>query len=100
MQFLGVDLGWRNKPTGLASLALDDKAVRLTSFERRTGLKEVLAWVDAMAGSRPALVAVDAPTIIPNATGMRVPDRLAHRHFGRYHAGSYPANQGSVFAPL
>jgi predicted RNase H-like nuclease len=30
-----------------------------------------------------ALIAVDAPTLIPNATGARVPDRLTHKYFGR-----------------
>lgn len=42
--------------------------------------------------------AVDAPTIIPNATGMRLPDKLSHKHFGRYHAGCYPANLNRPFA--
>ncbi|MGG6270323.1 DUF429 domain-containing protein [Leptolyngbya sp. AN03gr2] len=36
--------------------------------------------------------------MIPNQTGMRLPDRLAHKHFGRYHAGCYPANLGLPFA--
>ncbi len=44
------------------------------------------------------MIAVDAPTLIPNATGMRLPDKLAHKHFGRYHAGCYPANLGRPFA--
>jgi predicted RNase H-like nuclease len=44
------------------------------------------------------VVAVDAPTLISNATGMRLCDRLTHKHFGRYHAGCYPANLGLAFA--
>jgi predicted RNase H-like nuclease len=44
------------------------------------------------------MIAVDAPTLIPNAAGMRLPDKLAHKHFGRYHAGCYPANLGRPFA--
>jgi predicted RNase H-like nuclease len=43
-------------------------------------------------------VAVDAPTQITNDTGMRSCDRKAHQHFGRYHAGCYPANLNSSFA--
>ncbi|MCU0569364.1 MAG: DUF429 domain-containing protein [Oculatellaceae cyanobacterium Prado106] len=43
-------------------------------------------------------IAVDAPTLISNPTGMRLPDRLAHQYFGRYHAGCYPANLASPFA--
>jgi predicted RNase H-like nuclease len=59
----------------------------------------VLDWVDQVAPSDiPALVAVDAPTLIPNETGMRLCDRLAHRHFGKYDAGCYPANRSRPFA--
>jgi predicted RNase H-like nuclease len=29
---------------------------------------------------------------------MRLCDRLTHKHFGRYHAGCYPANLGLAFA--
>ncbi|HEY9888380.1 MAG TPA: DUF429 domain-containing protein, partial [Candidatus Obscuribacterales bacterium] len=39
-----------------------------------------------------------APTLIPNETGMRPCDRLAHRYFGKYDAGCYPANRGLAFA--
>lgn len=44
------------------------------------------------------MIAIDAPTVIPNPTGMRLPDRLAHKYFGKYDAGCYPANQGRPFA--
>jgi predicted RNase H-like nuclease len=44
------------------------------------------------------MIAVDAPTLIPNATGMRFPDKLTHQHFRHYHAGCYPANLGRPFA--
>ncbi len=48
--------------------------------------------------SDPAMIAVDAPTLIPNATGTRLPDKLTHKYFGRYHAGCYPANLSLAFA--
>ncbi|PZD71809.1 hypothetical protein C1752_04517 [Acaryochloris thomasi RCC1774] len=44
------------------------------------------------------MVAVDAPTQITNPVGMRGCDRKAHKYFGRYHAGCYPANLNSSFA--
>ncbi|MGB0563808.1 MAG: DUF429 domain-containing protein [Spirulinaceae cyanobacterium] len=60
---------------------------------------DIWQWLDSQVPEDvPGLVAVDAPTLIPNATGSRLCDRLAHRHFGRYHAGAYPANQGLPFA--
>jgi predicted RNase H-like nuclease len=40
------------------------------------------------------LIGVDAPLVIRNQEGMREADKLMHRHFGRFHAGAYPANLG------
>jgi pyridoxamine 5'-phosphate oxidase len=42
-------------------------------------------------------IGIDAPIVIPNATGMRVADRLAHSLYGRYHAGAYPASRARRF---
>ncbi|MGQ9865863.1 MAG: DUF429 domain-containing protein, partial [Pseudanabaenaceae cyanobacterium] len=96
MKFVGVDLGWQSQPSGFCLLTLQGDRLRLTTLTRYAHHHEVLAAIGAIEG--PALVAVDAPTLIPNATGMRLPDRLAHRDFGKYHAGAYPANQSRPFA--
>ncbi|HTM50383.1 MAG TPA: DUF429 domain-containing protein [Bryobacteraceae bacterium] len=98
MRFLGIDFGWQGKPSGLASLDWNGRGLRLVSMERRTTLDDVLAWVDRESLGGPSLVAVDAPTVIRNAAGMRTADRLMHTHFGRYHAGCYPANLGRPYA--
>ncbi len=42
-------------------------------------------------------IGIDAPTVIPNATGMRIADRLAHSLYGKYHAGAYPASRARSF---
>jgi predicted RNase H-like nuclease len=86
MRFLGIDFGWQGKPSGVAAL---DARGKLISMERRTGLNEILGWVEQYGD---AAIAIDAPIVIPNQTGMRPADKLMHRHFGRYHAGCYPAN--------
>lgn len=99
MIFLGIDLGWQTGPSGVCCLNLDDMGLSLIALDRLVTHAEVLTWVSQQALTGPAMVSVDAPTVIPNATGMRVPDRLAHRYFGKYHAGCYPANQASAFAP-
>lgn len=99
MKFLGIDLGWVSGPSGLCCLALVGNRLVLQALERKSTLDEVLVWVDSVAGeATPAIIAVDAPTLIPNETGMRSPDRLAHKYFGKYHAGCYPANLGRPFA--
>lgn len=100
MKFIGIDFGWRTQPSGLCCLSRQpDGSLQLTQLNRLNGLDSILNWVDqAIAPEESGVVAVDAPTLIPNPTGMRLPDRLAHRHFGKYHAGCYPANLGSPFA--
>ncbi|NEO83577.1 MAG: DUF429 domain-containing protein [Spirulina sp. SIO3F2] len=99
MKFIGVDLGWTSGATGLCCLQLVGSNLELASLTTHTPLPEVWQWFDQqILPTEPGLVAVDAPTLIPNATGSRLCDRLAHKHFGRYHAGAYPANQGLPFA--
>ncbi|GAP95447.1 DUF429 domain-containing protein [Leptolyngbya sp. NIES-2104] len=97
MKCLGIDLGWSTNPSGLCCLELENGVLTLRDLRRESSIDEVLSWIDQHAPDS-AIVAVDAPTIIPNQTGMRLPDRLAHKHFGRYHAGCYPANLGLPFA--
>ncbi len=99
MRFLGIDLGWQSGASGLCCLEWVNQALVLVDLRRLDTKPEVLAWVDAQAPpGHPAMIAIDAPTVIPNAMGMRWPDRLAHRYFGKYDAGCYPANQGRPFA--
>jgi predicted RNase H-like nuclease len=94
MKFLGIDFGWQGKPSGLAALEWNGQHLRLLTMERLTGLDDILDWIDQQSQSGPAVVAVDAPTVIANAAGMRDADKLMHRLFGKYHAGCYPANLG------
>jgi predicted RNase H-like nuclease len=99
MKCLGVDLGWSSGASGLCCLEWYGEKLRLLDLQCILQLDDILAWIDGHApASEPAIVAVDAPTLIPNAAGMRVPDRLAHKYFGRYHAGCYPANLSRPFA--
>ncbi|MBE7384040.1 MAG: DUF429 domain-containing protein [Leptolyngbya sp. SIO1E4] len=99
MRFLGIDLGWQSGGSGLCCLEATSMGLKLVSLGHCDSREAVLAWVEAqVAADAPALIAVDAPTLIPNATGMRLCDRLAHRYFGKYDAGCYPANQGRPFA--
>ena len=98
-RFLGVDLGWQSGPTGLCCLQLEGESLRLIALDRLQPVNDILTWIAQwVESSTSAVVAVDAPTLIPNETGMRLPDRLAHKYFGRYDAGCYPANRGRPFA--
>ncbi|MBD2084469.1 DUF429 domain-containing protein [Trichocoleus sp. ST-U3] len=99
MKFLGIDLGWRSQPSGLCCLAWEDGQLHLLDLDRLETIEEILNWIDTWApAAEPAMIAVDAPTLIPNTTGTRLPDKLTHKYFGRYHAGCYPENLGLPFA--
>ncbi|MEH2444024.1 DUF429 domain-containing protein [Nostoc sp.] len=99
MKFIGVDLGWRSQPSGLCSLEWIDGQLQLLDLDRKEAIADILTWIDqSVQPKEPAIIAVDAPTLIPNATGSRLPDKLSHKYFGKYHAGCYPANQNLPFA--
>ena len=99
MKFIGVDLGWTSGASGLCCLGLAGDKLKIvemvTLLEIDTILDRIDRWVPH---NLPALVAVDAPTIINNQTGMRLADKLTHKHYGRYHAGCYPANLNLAFS--
>ncbi|MBW4665205.1 MAG: DUF429 domain-containing protein [Chroococcus sp. CMT-3BRIN-NPC107] len=99
MKFIGIDLGWKSQPSGLCCLELVDGELYLLNLDRIEAIFDVLFWLDNWVQPQDkAICAVDAPTIIPNFTGSRLPDKLTHKYFGRYHAGCYPANLGLAFA--
>lgn len=100
MKFLGIDLGWKSQPSGLCYLELINGKLELQDLDRKDAIADILVWIDnCVKAEESAIIAVDAPTLIPNATGSRLPDKLTHKYFGKYHAGCYPANLGLAFAP-
>jgi predicted RNase H-like nuclease len=99
MKFLGIDLGWSSGASGLCCLEWSHRCLHLLNLDRQQATTDILNWIDHWASpTEPAMIAVDAPTLIPNTTGMRLPDKLTHQHFRHYHAGCYPANLGRPFA--
>ena len=101
MLFLGIDLGWYGKPSGVAALRLrSDARLYISALDRITGVTAILGWIDRTAGSGPAMIAIDAPTIIPNESGSRTAEKLVNAIYRRYHAGCHAANQGRPFASL
>jgi predicted RNase H-like nuclease len=99
MKFLGIDLGWKSQSSGLCCLEWQNNQLQLLDLDRKDSIADILLWIDnAVQPDEPAIIAVDAPTLIPNATGSRLPDKLTHKYFGKYHAGCYPANLNLPFA--
>ncbi len=96
--FLGVDLGWYGKPSGLASIGMSGKGLYLRSLTRLEHSDEILDWIQTEAGDGSAVVAVDAPLVIRNRTGIRDAERAMNQEFRRFHAGCHAANLGRPFA--
>jgi len=96
--FIGVDLGWYGKPSGLASIGLIGPGLELRNFTRLEDTDEILRWIQVEAGSGSSVVAVDAPLVIQNQTGIRPAERGLNRDFRRFHAGCHAANLGRPFA--
>jgi predicted RNase H-like nuclease len=92
-RFIGVDLAWspRNNSAAVA-LEADGNASRCVAHAERLGDDaQVVAFIGEAAGHGAALVAIDAPLIVPNDEGARPVDRQITSVFGRYGAGCYPA---------
>jgi len=96
--FLGIDLGWYGKPTGLASLTWQRGELRMGNIARLESQDEIVAWIESEARGGNAIAAIDAPTVICNPTGIRPAERGLNRDFRRFHAGCHAANLGRPFA--
>lgn len=96
--FIGVDLGWYGKPSGVASIGLNRAGLYLRNVTRLEDTDEILRWIQAEAGSGASVVAVDAPLVIRNQTGIRPAERGLNHDFRRFHAGCHAANLGRPFA--
>lgn len=93
--YIGLDLAWSaaNK-TGAAVLRGGPAGAELAEGPALLGpMDEIIAYIGRHAGEGPALVAVDAPLLVPNATGRRPAEAELARVFGPYEAGAHPANR-------
>ena len=96
--FLGIDLGWYGKPSGLASIRVSQEGLYLQNLTRLEKSMEILTWIQDQTGNGNAVVGVDAPLIIRNQGGIRDAERELNREFRRFHAGCHAANLGRPFA--
>ena len=92
---IGLDLAWSPRnPTGAAVIRGDARGGALIETALLGDLAAIVAYVARHAGDGPALVAVDAPLRVPNATGRRPAEALLGQVFRAYDAGAHPANRG------
>lgn len=102
MVFVGVDLAWseRNTSGGVVLRETAPGRAEAATWETALGSDEkIVHFVAEAAGDEPAVVAVDAPLVVPNEWGARPCDRLVTQRFGRYQAGARPAYRRSPSFP-
>ena len=87
--FVGVDLGWTTGGTGLA--VVDDSGALVASTRVQTD-DEIVEWIARLPGSL-VVAGIDAPLIVPNETGQRLPENLIGRAFGAFGASAHVTNR-------
>jgi predicted RNase H-like nuclease len=85
---VGIDLAWsdRNPSAGCAL----DGAGRVVDETPLRDDDEIVAWVTDIDAE---VVAIDAPLLVPNETGMRPCERQIHAAYGSRGGGAHPANR-------
>ncbi len=92
MHFVGIDLAWGEKrPTGVAVLDTRGRLVHVSAQSTDESIVAALAPY-----SKAALVAIDAPLVVTNATGNRPCEAALNRDFARFDAGAHPSNTGKA----
>lgn len=92
---IGIDLAWSARnDTGIAALhwSESDRAARLIDCRLARSDEDILAAVKSVDNPH-IVVAIDAPTVVPNIEGRRPADSKISAAFQRFRAGAYPANR-------
>ena len=91
MFYVGIDLAWGERQrTGLAVLDAEGQLVHLSSVHTDEEIEDALTPFTEGA----CIVGIDAPLIVPNATGSRIAEQELNRDFHRFEAGAHPTNTG------
>ncbi len=96
-QYFGIDLAWgegsATKPANETGLVHIDGAGQVVNAGWARGIREVADWVLQLA--KPGdVVAVDAPLVVYNATGMRECEREVGQRYGRWKVSANASNLG------
>jgi predicted RNase H-like nuclease/ppGpp synthetase/RelA/SpoT-type nucleotidyltranferase len=88
MYFIGLDLAWgEKKQTGIAVVEPDGRLVHVGAAHDDADIEAAIA--PYVGGD--CLVAIDAPLIVPNPTGLRPCEKALNADFQKFEAGARPA---------
>ncbi|HUP22974.1 MAG TPA: DUF429 domain-containing protein [Thermoanaerobaculia bacterium] len=95
MRFLGIDLAWgegsAEKQAAETGVAAVDETGQVVAAGWTRGIAETLAWV-ADEAREDALLFVDAPLIVDNASGQRLCERHTGQRYGRWQVSANTTN--------
>jgi len=95
-RYLGVDLAWRENradmPANETGVAAIDSAGHVLDAGWVRGVDEAIAWAGAAAGEGDALMFVDAPLVVRNATGQRSCETQVGQRYGRWKVSANSSN--------
>ncbi|WP_419826831.1 DUF429 domain-containing protein [Sphingomonas sp.] len=95
---VGFDSAWTDNPRApgaICAVRLEDGTAPVFYAPRLVRFSEALAFVDEAAVDY-TLIALDQPTIVPNATSMRPVERVAASVISWIGGGVQPANRGKI----
>ncbi len=94
MYFVGIDLAWSTKNgSGVSILKGDKSKAELIKSEIKYSDDEIMNFIKEEVGNNTALIAIDAPLIVPNEEGRRLAEAEVGKLFRKYNAGAHPANR-------
>lgn len=94
MLFVGIDLAWSKKNgTGVAVIEESKNKAKLKFAKIIFSDEDIINCLKEEVGHKKALVAIDAPLIVPNEEGRRFAEELVGMLFRKYDAGAHPANR-------
>lgn len=93
--FIGIDLAWRSdrNHTGAAVLSGDRNGARLVAVADPIHRLEGVRQFVASQSGETTVIAIDAPLIIPNATGQRLCETAVGARYGSRDASCHTSNQ-------
>jgi predicted RNase H-like nuclease len=98
-RFFGADLAWSEGRDGRSpnesGVAVLDLAGRVLDVGWTRGIAETAEWIESRAGTESALLFVDAPLVVSNATGQRFCETQVGQRYGRWKVSANTTNKCS-----
>lgn len=97
MRYVGVDLAWgegtATRPANETGLCVIDADGQVIDAGWARGIDAVTEWILRASGPSGAILAIDAPLVVPNASGMRESEKQVGRAYGRWKVSANASNQ-------